>query len=634
MLRYMRENAGSWVIKLLLFGIVVVFAFWGVGSYTNESLNTVLTIDKVKVPYSEYRDAYNALIDTYRELFDQLDADIIKELDLKEQAVETLVDRYLLMEAAKKLDVSTSADEVTAAIVQNSSFQEGGVFSPRLYQAYLDYNRVTSESFEAGLARDITVRKVMELIQLSAVVTPQEVEENLDLLTRKAVLDVLVLDPNLFLRDLSPASEEDLLDYYDDNIESYRIPEKFTQAVVVIDTEELKSDLPIPEEEIEDWYADREEEYTEPASFKLRHILFAFPASATTESITETRNLAEQVATRINDGEITFEEAARKWSGDGATAATGGELGFMSEDELDAALADAALSLEKGEISEPIPTSRGFEIIGVMDMKEERVRPLGEVREEIRTLIMEDRVIEAAYDMADDLIDRVQDGGQSLQEIAQAEDLAVFITPPFSRDRLPRAVDLPPALLREVFNTEEDEIGDLFELEGKLYLFQNISRTESYLPELEEVRDQVSAGLMVKQAMELALERGQAMVEDLEEGGSLTVLAKDLGVSLVTTPPFTVVERSLPGLGDVPDLIREAFTINAPGDAVLVEGGQGHYLAVLKEIIPATEEERDLTRKTVEEAVRNQRENDTLTSYIQVLREEYTDRIEINRELL
>jgi hypothetical protein len=53
-----------------------------------------------------------------------------------------------------------------------------------------------------------------------------------------------------------------------------------------------------------------------------------------------------------------------------------------------------------------------------------------------------------------------------------------------------------------------------------------------------------------------------------------------------------------------------------------------------RDTIPATEEERDLTRKTVEEAVRNQRENDTLTSYIQVLREEYTDRIEINRELL
>ena len=59
MLEYMRKNVGSWVIKFMLFGIAIVFAFWGVGSYSNRELNTIMTIDDVKIPYNEYRDIYS-----------------------------------------------------------------------------------------------------------------------------------------------------------------------------------------------------------------------------------------------------------------------------------------------------------------------------------------------------------------------------------------------------------------------------------------------------------------------------------------------------------------------------------------------------------------------------------------------
>ena len=634
MLRYMRENVGSWAIRFLLFGIVIVFAFWGVGSYTNQGLTTIMTIDKVKVPYSEYRDAYNTLTETYRELYDRLDAETLAELNLKEQAVETLLDRYLLLEAAKRLDISASSEEVTAVVVQNPSFFEGGVFSPRLFQAYLDYNRLTPEAFEASLARDITVRKVTDLVQLSAVITPQEVEENLDLLTRRVVLDVLVLEPNLFVRELAPASEEDLLDFYDDNVESYRVPEKFAQAVAVIDPEEMKDGLRIEEEEIEDLYLDREGEYTDPASFKLRHILFAFPTSATTESIVATRTRAEEVSADITGGKVSFEEAAGKWSDDRETALKGGELDYVTEDELEPALADAALSLDEGEVSEPIPTSRGFEVIGVIARKEERVRPLTEVREDILALIVEEGALEAAYDLADDLLDGAMDGESTLQELARGRGLPVVTTPPFSRGRLPLSTDLPSALLNEVFETEENEVGDVMELDGKLYLFQNIARTESYIPAFEDVRDEVSTGLLVKRSLDRALERGREMLGRLEEGETLKKLAGSIRTSIVTTPPFTVMERYLPGLTEVEGLVRDAFTITEPGDAIIVEGKQGHYLAVLKEIIPPTDEEKEGARQAVVDALRDQREWNTLVSYIQAIRKEYGDRILINRELL
>lgn len=524
MLNYMRKNVGSWVIRFILFGIVITFAFWGVGGFTPET-NIVLTIDKVKVPYSEYNDIYNALYESYRQTYDQLDSGTLDLLDVKGQALEALIERYLLLESAKRLNMSVPDEEIRNEITGNNLFFEAGTFSPRLYQAFLDLNRLSRETYEASLARDLLIRKVSDLVMLSAVVTPQEVQENLDLISRRIVVDAIVLDPNWFLRNIPPPSEEDLLDYYEDNVENYRVPERFTQTVVILDREEMTDRVDVTPEEIEDLYDERELEYTEPASFKLRHILFALPEDASVDTITEIRGRAQQVALDLRESRTSFADAARQWSDDKETAASGGELDFLSEDELDPVLLDAALSLIDAEVSDPVPTQNGFELISVIEKREKRTIPLEEVSKDIEARIRAEKTLDAAYDLADDLLDLVMENRISLQEAARDSELTVVITPPYSRGQLPGTVDLPPGLLEEAFNTEENELGDVYEEGSKLYLSQTIKRTESYIREFEEVREQVAAGLLVKQAIDKAYEKGEEIVQQITEGSSLRDIA-------------------------------------------------------------------------------------------------------------
>lgn len=634
MLDYMRKNAGSWVIRFILFGIVITFAFWGVGGFGPET-NIVMTIDKVKVPYNEYNDIYNALYESYRNVYDQLDAAVIAELDIRGQALEALKERYLLLESARRLNITATEEEVLSEITGNGLFFEAGAFSPRLYQAFLDLNRLTRESYETSLAKDLVIRKVTDLIKLSAVVTPQEVQDNLNLISRRIAVDGLVLDPNRFVRDVPAPSEEDLLDYYEDNAEYYRLPERFTQAVVILDREEMVDRVDVTSEEIEDWYDDRNFEYLEPASFKLRHILFALPENAGVDSITEIRSLAQQVAQDIQDGLTSFEEAARQWSDDGETAASGGVLGFMSEDELDQAILDVSISLEDGDISEPVPTQRGFELFSVMDRRQERQIPLDEVRDSIEAQIREEKTLDTALDLADDLIERVESSEtMTLQEAAQESELAVVITPPFSRDQLPGTVELPAGLLRSAFDLEENELGDIYEEGSRIYLSQVIRRTESYIPEFEDVREPLEGGLLIKRALDKAYVKGEQIAEQISEGSSLRDIARELGIPVRTTSPFTILDRSLPELGGPENLVREAFTIAEPGGAVLVEGDQYHYLLVLREVLPPDTEFVESQRAVVEEAIRKQREQDILYSHIQKLKEELGDKIVVNEQFL
>ena len=62
MLDFMRKHAGTWLIKALLGAIVVVFIFWGVGSWTSQQEGIVATVNGESISLEEYRSAYNRLL--------------------------------------------------------------------------------------------------------------------------------------------------------------------------------------------------------------------------------------------------------------------------------------------------------------------------------------------------------------------------------------------------------------------------------------------------------------------------------------------------------------------------------------------------------------------------------------------
>lgn len=69
---------------------------------------------------------------------------------------------------------------------------------------------------------------------------------------------------------------------------------------------------------------------------------------------------------QLNQGK-SFESLARELFNDPTLAATGGDLGWFSYDEMDPNFEDAAYSMQVGEISEPVKTSDGYSIIQLLD---------------------------------------------------------------------------------------------------------------------------------------------------------------------------------------------------------------------------------------------------------------------------
>ncbi|MFV2082831.1 MAG: peptidylprolyl isomerase, partial [bacterium] len=348
----------------------------------------------------------------------------------------------------------------------------------------------------------------------------------------------------------------------------------------------------------------------------------------------EVREKAESVTGQIRDGEITFAAAVKKWSKNENAVLSPNELQFIEESNLDPAFARAISSLEKGEVSNPIPTSKGFEVVKLVESIPEKLLPLEEVRDKIDLRIRKEKSSNFAFDLADDVLAQAETSEISLKDAALAKDLKVILTKPFSRGQLGQNQGVPVVLLERAFGTEEGDLSDIYEDGGKLYLFQTVERKESYLPEFDVVKDEVTGGFLIKKALQKAEDTGEEFLEQLEAGKSLRSLAGENGLKVMTTPFFIAVDTTLSGLMEPQKLIREAFTLKGAGASSLVRGDRVHYVIVFNEERPADEEAATDLRKSIEEAVRLQKEQDIFLDYIATMKSKLADKIVINKDII
>ena len=78
--------------------------------------------------------------------------------------------------------------------------------------------------------------------------------------------------------------------------------------------------------------------------------------------LVKTRKEAVKIKKEIESGEITFEEAAEKYSLC-PSGQKGGDLGYFNRKQMVQQFADTAFDLKVGEISDPVGTQFGWHII-------------------------------------------------------------------------------------------------------------------------------------------------------------------------------------------------------------------------------------------------------------------------------
>jgi len=130
------------------------------------------------------------------------------------------------------------------------------------------------------------------------------------------------------------------------------------------------------EEQVRRYYDENAERFTIKAQTWYRHILVPTEAQAW------------ELYRRIKNGE-SFEELARQYSQDQTTARNGGVMPPMTPGYAAGRLGKVpelgqkVLSLPEGELGEPVRSAHGWHVVRIDAVRQERERPLDEVRGEI-----------------------------------------------------------------------------------------------------------------------------------------------------------------------------------------------------------------------------------------------------------
>jgi peptidylprolyl isomerase len=129
--------------------------------------------------------------------------------------------------------------------------------------------------------------------------------------------------------------------------------------------------------------------FTAPRELHLAQIYIAVPPNADAATIDKARKQAADLANRARNGD--FATLAKENSQDKAIAAKGGDLGFVPETLMVPAVRQAAEALKPGQVSAPIQVPTGFHVLKLIETHEPSLRPLADVKEQIRAFLRAQR---------------------------------------------------------------------------------------------------------------------------------------------------------------------------------------------------------------------------------------------------
>ena len=162
---------------------------------------------------------------------------------------------------------------------------------------------------------------------------------------------------------------------FKDSIEDDIRVNKFIQA--------LQNGVVIKQQDIDDYFT----------QVKARHILIKFDpnkysvAQVASAEENQSKTQLQQLRQQISSGALTFADAAKKYSQDEGSRATGGDLGYFGHGVMDPEFERVTFALSPGEISPPVKSAFGYHLILVEDRRQTE-RSADATDEKIRNTLM------------------------------------------------------------------------------------------------------------------------------------------------------------------------------------------------------------------------------------------------------
>jgi len=567
--------------------IVFVFAIFGLDSIVGTIVNINSTVSVNGVAIDELAiesESQRITQDLLSSLGAQIDISSIDTTQFREQAINNLVERELLLQTAIENGMLISSSTLDRQIAQTPDFQVNGVFSNERARALLASFGLTPASYRASLQQQGLLNQMLDAYSTSSFATQAEMENLARINEEKRNFRYIRISA-ADLAQTQVITEEELSQYYDANSALFMQGERVSLEYLELNKNDMLAEVEITEEQIQAQYAAELSTLQAQTERRASHILLQAG-----DELGEALAQAQELKNRIDNGE-SFEDLAAEFSIDGGSAQFGGDVGYTTGETFAEEFEAALSQLELNEVSDPVRTQFGVHLIKLTEITENEGPSLEESRERIEREL-QDQAVEDIYIARAEELNNLSFESIDLQEPANILELDIQTTELFdSAGGIGIASNADVIAAAFGADVQEGLNSELIALdESRSVVIRLLESREPELKTLAEVRGEIESTLRRQKAEEQAASLGETYLNNLNNGQNIDNL---LAVQGLEWNRGQNLSRTSPGLE--PEIRQLVFSMSKPEGDPLIQGQQlasGDYIiAELQEVIPGSLEE-------------------------------------------
>ena len=539
----------------------------------------------------------------------------------QDQAFQQLVTQSVFITEAQRLGLEATDAELQNEL-QHGSFSEqlfpdGNFIGKDQYNAWVQANTGLSvPKFEELVKQDLTIRKLRDVIEGGATVSPADVKAEFLRASTKVKIDYATISLAQIAKSINP-SDSELKAYYEKNQAQLKnaIPEQRKARYIVIDAANIPG-AQITDADLQSYYKQHQDEFRVQASADVRHILISVPADADQKTKDAAKAKAEDVLKQLKGG-AKFADLAKKYSGDPGSKDKGGELGKLLKGQTVKPFEDAVFSAKVGDIVGPVQTEFGYHIIQVESRTEPHLQTLDEVRAQIAPRI----AAEKGRTQADQLANTLQSQArtQGMDKAASQHGLQVINTDFFNRGAALPGVGNSPQFADYVFGNAPNSPPTAVQTAQGWAVVQTTEVKPPRTPTFEEAKAQLAQRYSQERAQSMLAQKTQELADKAHALHNLKEAAKQVGASFKTSD-FVAPTQQVPDLGVLGQIAD--VTAMKPGEIsnAINAGQNGAVISLVEKQIPS-DDDFAKSQDQYREQLLGQKRNELLEVYVSTLRE-------------
>ncbi len=556
-------------LGIVSIGMIIIFTPFGGGDISQGPSDVLATVGGVRITTQDLRQTIDNQLQN-----SSLGSDPKMIPSIAGTMLDDMILRQAMAMEAKKMGLEVTREELRSALEKIPwLYPKGHFIGMAAYQNIVSQQLGEStQEFEDQVRQSLLLRKIQAVVSDGVSVTPAEVHEAYEQLFMKAKIQYVVFDPSKFLK-VVPITDKELQGYFKEHSKRYEQKEQRQVRYVLITPDDVRSNINVTDAEMKSYYTDHLSDYRVPDRVKVAQILFKTTGKSPAE-IKKINKTAEEVLAKIKSG-ASFSEMAKKYSND-ASAANGGNIGWIVHGQTVQQFEDTAFSMKPGEVSGLVHTSYGIHIIKVLDKQTAHLESFNDVKDAIHATLMKRQMAAAEQNYADKLESEFKANPKQFASIAKRAGLEVKQTPLFQYEQTIPDFGSNDAFQNLSFELRQGEVGQPITVPKGTAIIQVTKIIPTHIPKLADVRPMVEEDYRAFQSKILAHQKAEAFAKQAKTG-DFAKIARSNHYDLQESNDFTR-QDTVPNLGPGQS-IPQAFALQ-PGQTSRVLSVEGDDVVI------------------------------------------------------